>query len=52
MDPVTASLVAIVAASLLGLVITLLLLYMVIRLGVSHALRSHADRADRLITRR
>lgn len=43
MEPLQASLIFIIAASLLGLIITLLLLYMVIRLGVTHALRSHAE---------
>lgn len=41
MDPVTASLVFTIAAWLLGTIISLLVLYLVIRLAVSHALRSH-----------
>ncbi|WP_179297614.1 hypothetical protein [Microbacterium sp. SZ1] len=48
MEPGLALVVMIAAASLLGLVIGLLLLYMVIRLGVAHALRSH----DREVPRR
>lgn len=43
MDTVTASIILTISASLLGLIISLLLLYMVIRLAVTHALRSHAE---------
>lgn len=41
MDPLLAAQIAVVAASLLGTIIVLLLLYMVIRLAVTHSLRSH-----------
>lgn len=41
MEPDTAALLAIVSASLLGLIVTLLLTYWVIRLAVTHSLRSH-----------
>ena len=43
MDPILAAQVAIVEAFLLGTIVGLLLLYLVIRLAVSHALRSHED---------
>ena len=51
LDPALAALIVAVAGGLLGLIITLLLLYMVIRLGVTHALRSHAEAERRRSSR-
>lgn len=45
LDPILATQIAIISASLLGTIVGLLLLYLVIRLAVSHALRSHDDRS-------
>ncbi len=41
MDPVLAAQIAVIAAILLGTIVGLLLLYLVVRLAVTHALRSH-----------
>lgn len=41
MDPVLAAQIAVIAAILLGTIIGLLLLYLVVRLAVTHGLRSH-----------
>lgn len=52
MDAVTATLVFTVAAWLLGAIISLLVLYLVVRSAVSHALRSHHYWLEENTTRR